>query len=71
MSQKQFSKSQAVAIFKRDILPGIIGHRETNGVIDKGARGQAWNDFTHYLFVGECITERQYDTWQSPRCCEQ
>lgn len=57
--KKYLTKREALAMFKKDILPGVI--KEFGD--DKCARDQAWNDWTDGLCKEGKITLKQYEGW--------
>jgi hypothetical protein len=60
------TKLQAMKIFKEEILPSIIKRYESDGIKDKPARAEAWNNFTDSLCEDGQITNKQYNNWTNP-----
>lgn len=60
------TKREALTQFKAEILPGIRAQYEADGVPDKPARSEAWNNWTDSLAKSGEITLRQYETWTNP-----
>ena len=60
------TKDQAMKIFKEEILPSIIKRYEMDGIKDKPARAEAWNNFTDSLCEDGQITNKQYNNWTNP-----
>jgi hypothetical protein len=60
------TKAEAVAAFKRDVLPGVRAAYEQDGRTDHPARAEAWNNFTDALCKERVITPRQYSSWSNP-----
>lgn len=60
------TKKQALEIFKEEILPVIKENYEQDGIADKIARREAWNNFTDSLCKDGQITLKQYETWDNP-----
>lgn len=61
------TKREAVAEYKREILPAVKAQYERDGRIDGPARAEAWNNWTDALCKDGRITMRQYETWTHPR----
>jgi hypothetical protein len=61
------TKAQAVAEFNEEVMPLVRARYEQDGVPDRPARAEAWNDFTDYLQKNGRITAKQYSTWLYPR----
>lgn len=60
---------EAEAAFREYVLPSIRDVYEANGVPDYIARAEKWNNWTDALCKDGTITEKQYETWSQPRCC--
>jgi len=60
------TKQQVVKLFKEEILPMVKDRYEQDGVIDKPARREAWNNFTDSLCKDGQITLKQYESWNNP-----
>ena len=67
---KVISRDEAIERFEGTILPMVIHDCEQDGIIDKPARREAWNNFTDYLCKGEEISDWQYENWSQPESCE-
>lgn len=61
------TKREAVKRFKIEILPEVRKRYEADGIVDKPARAEVWNDWTDALCKEGQITTRQYETWGHPR----
>jgi hypothetical protein len=61
------TKEEAVAIWRREILPAVRQRYEQDGRIDRPARAEAWNNWTDELCKAGQITMRQYETWTHPK----
>ena len=57
------TKKEALAEFKRDVLPAVI---QRYGKNDVPAKCEAWNDWTDALCKERRITSSQYSTWANP-----
>ena len=64
-----FTKSEAVAEFKREGLQAVAVMYEIDGNPDWPARREAWNSYTDALCKAGVITEHQCDTWTHPAIC--
>lgn len=62
----KMTKKQAVEFFREEILPVIKENYEQDGIADKPARREAWNNFTDSLCKDGQITLKQYKTWDNP-----
>lgn len=62
----KMTKKQAVEFFREEILPVIKENYEQDGITDKPARREAWNNFTDSLCKDGQITLKQYETWDNP-----
>lgn len=60
------TKKQALEAFRRDVLPEVRRRYEQDGVVDKVARREEWNNFTDALCKARQITQHQYDNWTNP-----
>jgi hypothetical protein len=60
------TRREALTEFKRTILPLVQARHERNGVIDRPARREAWNNWTDALCKEGRITMKQYETWAAP-----
>lgn len=60
------TKAQALATFRRDVLPAVRAEYEQDGRVDAVARREAWNNWTDALCKDRQITSRQYETWDNP-----
>jgi len=60
------TKREALARFKKEVLPGIKQQYEKDGVPDIPARCEAWNDWTDGLMKNKEISLRQYEGWENP-----
>jgi hypothetical protein len=49
--------------FKMDILPLIAEQYEQDGIPDRPARHEAFNDYTDSLCKDEQITDEDYNDW--------
>ena len=58
MTKLEFDK-----YFKMEILPIIADKYEKDGIPDRPARREAYNDETDYLCKDGQITEKQYNEW--------
>lgn len=58
MTKLEFDK-----YFKMEILPIIADKYEKNGIPDRPARREAYNDEMDYLCKDGQITEKQYNEW--------
>jgi hypothetical protein len=58
MTQSEFNK-----YFKNEILPIIARKYETDGIPDKIARREAYNNSTDDFCKNGLITEKQYNNW--------
>ena len=61
------TKREAEQEFRNTVLPLVVEHYEADGIRDKPARSEAWNDWTDGLCKDGQITEWQYENWQHPR----
>lgn len=64
--RKYLTKEQVMQLFRADVLPGIKRQYEKDGVPDKPARAEAWNNFTDMLREEGYISAKAYDTWTCP-----
>lgn len=64
MSRKPITKAQALASFRREVLPFI--RRKQNGRADIPACREGWNNYTDALYRDGLISPRQYDRWTNP-----
>jgi len=62
----RMTKKAALSSFRRYVLPQIKARYEKDGVVDKSARREAWNNYTDFLCRTSLITEKQYETWSNP-----
>lgn len=60
------TKKDALDSFRRTVLPAVKERYEQDGIIDRAARAEAWNDYTWMLRSDGVITEHQYETWSNP-----
>ena len=58
MTHKQFNE-----YFKNEILKEIAIQYESDGIPDRPARREAYNNETDYLCKSGQITEAQYNNW--------
>lgn len=58
MTQREFDK-----YFKQEILPVIAQRYEKNGIPDRPARKEAYNNETDTFCKNGLITEKQYNNW--------
>jgi len=58
MTQSEFNK-----YFKNEILPIIARQYETDGIPDRPARREAYNNATDGFCKNGFITEKQYNNW--------
>lgn len=63
------TKQQAIADFKKNVLPFIKRRYESNGRKDWPARREAWNNYTDDLHKSGVITDRQVNNWGQPAFC--
>ena len=56
--------------FEDNVIPVVKDLYEQDGVIDKVARREAWNNHTDFLCKEGMITLTEYDNWLHPSCCE-
>ena len=61
------TKKEAVAEFKSFILPQVKATYEQDGIPDRPARREAWNNYTDALCKSRRISDRQYNNWLHPR----
>jgi hypothetical protein len=60
----------AVDCFNSEILPMIQKTYEKDGIPDRPARSEAWNDWTDSLCKDGEISDWQYDNWSQPSTCD-
>ena len=60
------TRDEAWDRFKTYILPSIIAWYEADGVIDKHARREEWNNYTDALCKDGLISDWQYANWTHP-----
>lgn len=56
---------QVVQAFTREVMPTIRKKYEQDGIPDKPARREAWNNFVDYLAKDGQVSEKSYD-WPQP-----
>lgn len=62
------NKRQAETLFRQEVFPGILKAEAKNtGHRDKPLRAEAWGVFTDALCKSGHISQRQYETWETPR----
>lgn len=61
MNQKEFNEA-----FKRDVLPSIQAQFENDGIIDKPARREAYNNLMDSYHRDGLITNKQVQNWVIP-----
>ena len=64
------TRDQAINEFELFVLPTVIEHKEQDGIIDRPARREAWNNWTDGLCKDNQISDWQYANWTQPRCCD-
>ncbi len=64
------TRDQAINEFELFVLPTVIEHYEQDGIIDRPARREAWNNWTDGLCKDNQISDWQYANWTQPRCCD-
>ena len=60
------TKTEAIAEYRKYILPEVRRTYERDGRIDGPARAEAWNNFTDALHQDGQITTKQVNTWTHP-----
>jgi len=63
---RTLTKREALAIFRKEVLPGIRKQYEMGGKVDIPARCEAWNNFTDELFRSRKISAMQLASWSNP-----
>lgn len=64
---KTLNKKEIDKHFKLNVLPNIMRGFETDGVKDKPARSEAYNNFIDMLQKGGQITEKQANKYSIPK----
>jgi len=63
-------KTEFDEMFEMDILPLIAQQYERDGIPDRPARREAYNDLTDSYCKDGIITEKQYNEWGIPDSLE-
>lgn len=63
------TKSEAFAEFRAQVLPSIVARYERDGVPDKPARREAWNNHVDSL-IREGVLPERAEHWTHPRGLE-
>ena len=69
LSKKHMSKAEAIAEFKRAVIPELVKFDLKcggNGKPRKTTIGSAWVDFIYSLERTGFISEKQADSWDNP-----
>jgi len=69
MARKKMTKRDFEAMFKEDAIPMIIEHYEQDGIPDKPARREAWNN-TVDAYISDGLLPESAENWSHPRWLE-